>query len=179
MTDKKENQPRFRAPKLRRLRAIEELYLNGYCAQEIYTLLKTSYPVTYGTIRNDIVDLRKIWKMDTSNRDMLEGKDRYLASLRAIRRKVMDGWQEPVFGGGTKVVGRDFKQAHRLDKEIARLSGVTLASDMHSIHLSIQAAKDYVKTVMDVVMKHVEDPDIQRAIVEDLEAIGNDTEPST
>ena len=162
----------FSATRLKRLRAIEELYLNGYCAREIHRLLGEQYKVGYGTLRNDIVAIRKVWSDDTGNRDALEGKDRYLASLRSMRRRVMKGWEEPSRSGRMRIVGRDYKLAHQIDKEIARISGVRLASDEHTIHLDIEEARQYMQSVMEVVFKHVEDAAVREAIVADIEVLG-------
>lgn len=162
----------FSVSRLKRLRAIEELYLNGYCAREIHGLIGEQYGVGYGTVRNDIVAIRSVWNDDSVNRDTLEGKDRYLASLRSMRRRVMKGWQEPGKDGRMRIVGRDYKLAHSIDKEIARLSGVRLASDEHTIHLDIEAARQFMEQVMSIVFTHVADNAVRERIVADLEALG-------
>lgn len=162
---------RIQNGKLNRLRAIEELYLNGYCAREIHQLLEPTYGVTYGTIRNDIVLLRRVWKYDTSHEETVEGKERYMASLRSMRRRVMKGWREKDVTGRERIVGRDYKLAHSIDKEIAKLSGVAVASEGHSIHITIQAAREFMDRVMGVVMTHVTDAETQSAIIRDIERL--------
>lgn len=173
MTDSK---PKInhRAAKLKRLRAVEELYLNGYCAKEIHDLLLDSYGVTYGTIRNDIANVRRMWTDDLSHRDGLEGKDRYLASLRQLRRKTMQGWRETDATGRIVIKGRNYREAHNLDKEIARLSGVRLASDEHNIHVTVKAAREFIERVMEVVLEHVKDAETAESIVQALEALANE-----
>lgn len=156
----------------KRLRAVEELYLNGYCAKEIHDLIGEQFDVTYGTLRNDISAIRKMWGDDTEHRETLEGKDRYLASLRSMRRRVMSGWEEKDSTGRRKIVGRDYKLAHSIDKEIARLSGVRLANEEHTIHLTIEKARSFIDEVMSVVFKHVVDDETQHKIIADLEKLG-------
>lgn len=162
----------------RRLRSVEELYLNGYCAREITDLLDTTYGVAYGTIRNDIAAVRKWWTEDLGTRDATEGGQRYLASLRAMRRRVMDGWTETDVYGRSATKGRDYKLAHQLDKEIARLSGYRLKSDEQTIQLDVKQAQEYMTEVMAAVFKHVTDRETQDAILADLEAAGDAEEPA-
>lgn len=159
--------------KRKRLRAIEELYLAGYCAKEIFDLLGEQYDVTYGTVRNDIVNIRKMWGEDIDHQDRLEGSRRYLAALRQIRRKAMAGYQEHDAQGRVVTRGRSFKLAHEMDKEIARLSGVRLKSDEHTIHLDIEAAREYMDKVLAVVFEHVTDSATRDAIVAGIELLGN------
>lgn len=158
--------------RLQRLRAVEEMYLGGYCAIEIFELIGETYGVTRGTIRNDISAIRKIWGEDLSNRDRLEGQQRYMASLRSMRRRALKGWTEVDAQGATKIRGRDYKLAHQLDKEIARLSGVELASDTKKVHVDIQAAREFMDRVMEIIFGVVTDREQQEAIIKALEADG-------
>jgi len=172
-----EDDPLARVSKARleRLRAVEELYLNGYKAREIYNLLSSrergTYDVTYGTIRNDIVMVRKLWGHDIQNGG-LEGRERYLASLKAMRRKVMTGWLEEGPDGRKRRAGRDYRLAHQIDKEIARIEGVEIASDTHKIHLDITAARSFMDKVMEAIFEEIDDPELQARIVAKLEASG-------
>ena len=82
----------------------------------------------------------------------------------------MKGWNETGRSGQPQIRGRDFKLAHQLDKEIARLSGVRLASDERTIHVDLTRAREFMAQVMEIIFRHVSDPAIQEAIVADLEA---------
>lgn len=154
----------------KRLRAVEELYLAGYGPQEIHDLIGEAYRVTYGTVRNDIVAIRSTWTADTDARDELEGKQRYLAALRQLRRKVMSGWDED---GKTK--GRDYALAYRIDQDIARLSGVRLKSDERTLHLDIQAARGFIDRLIAVVFEVVGDEALCEQIVARLEQVAADS----
>jgi hypothetical protein len=150
------------------------MYLNGYCASEIHDLIGEQFKVTYGTVRNDIVRIRKMWKSDVDHQDELEGKNRYLASLRQIRRKALTGWTEdqPTVGGVIKRVhGRSHELAHKVDKEIAQLSGVHLASNDRTIHLSVEEARKFMGQVMEIIMRRVTDSETQDLIIKDLEEL--------
>lgn len=157
-----------------RLRAVEEMYLNGYCASEIHDLIGTQFAITYGTVRNDIVKIRKMWREDNTEQDEDTGKDRYLAALRQLRRRALSGFEEEhaTVGGVIKrTVGRDPRLAHGIDKEIAMLSGVRLASNERTIHLSIEEARKFIGKVMEIVMRRVPDAETQSLIIKDLEAL--------
>lgn len=149
-----------------RLRVVEELYISGYGPKDIHEKIKKKFPVRYGTLRNDIVDIRKAWAADLDGLNVLEGKHRYFAAMQQVRRKAMDGWEE-----GDAIKGRDYKLAHTIDQEIARLSGVRLKSDEKTIHLDIQEAKGFIEKVMEVVFEVVEDPDLCETIVKRLEEL--------
>ena len=156
-----------------RMREVEELYLNGYCAKEIHDLIGAKHDVTYGTIRNDIVAVRKMWGDDLTHQDVTEGKRRFLASLRSVRRKALTGFRENTIRGDVRIKGRDYRLAYEIDKEIARVSGVTLASDTRTLNVSIEQARAYMDEVMRVVFKHVTDPELQEAIIRDIEALSD------
>lgn len=161
------------------MREVEELYINGYCAKEIHDLIGARHDVTAGTVRNDIVAIRKMWGDDLQHQDSVEGKRRYLASLRSVRRKAMSGHKELSIRGDVRIKGRDYKLAHEIDKEIARVSGVTLASDSRTIHLSIEEARAYMDEVMRIVMLRVTDIETQQKIIADLEALDSGNQHRT
>lgn len=144
----------------KRLREVEKLYLDNYTALEIWNLLGKKHRVTYQTIRQDICDIRKAWADDNDELNQLEGSQRYLAATHHTRRLAISG-KFP-----------DLNLVHKLDKELARLSGVRLASDEQTLHVDIQKARDHMDQVLEVVFRHVEDRETQEAIVADLEKLG-------
>ena len=160
--------------KRKRIRAVEEMYINAYCAREIHDLIGDQFGVTYGTIRNDIVIVRKMWAKAKLKADPLQGGERHLAAMQNIRRRVMEG--EPIKDGDgvEHIVGRDYKTAFAIDKEIAKLSGVTLATEERTIHLRIEEARDFVAKVMGVVMSLVTDAELQNAIIKGVEALDDE-----
>ena len=137
-----------------RRRIVEGLYLDGYGAQEIHDRLPDKYKVCYGTVRIDITVVRKAWAADIDASDEFEGRHRYLASTRGLRRKADDA-------GKLELV-------HVLDKEIARLSGVSLKGDIKQVNLTVDRARDYIDEVMAVVFDVVEDEYIQDRIIAGL-----------
>lgn len=144
----------------KRLREVEQLYLDGYGPLEIWEMIGNRHRVTRETIRQDTTDIRRAWMEDLDSLTKLEGSQRYLAATRLTRRLAMSG------------DAKDLKLAHQLDKEIARLSGVKLASDEQTIHVDVQQAREHMDQVLEVVFRHVEDRAVQEAIVADLEALG-------
>ena len=169
MTDSRINEttvPDTKHLTLVRLRAIEELYLAGYGPHEIYNLLKAQYPVTYGTYRNSIVTIRKAWGADIDAQNKLEGGHRYLASLRQLRRKALVGYKEE-----DKIKGRDLRLVHQLDQEIARLAGVRLKADEHTIHVDVQAARQFMEAVMAAVFEVVKSPQMREDILARVQAL--------
>ena len=159
-----------------RLREVEELYLGGYCAKEIHDLIGERHAVTYGTIRNDICSIRKIWTDDVDKQDKFRGRQRYLAALKQVRRKVMGGWKESDgLRGHQKIRGRDYRLAHELDKEIATLSGVELSGSVRTVHLNVEVARDFMKAVMGVVFRYVTDAETRENIVNDLRKLDDES----
>jgi len=143
----------------KRLRLVEELYLAGNGPTEIHAKVFDQYPVTYQTIRNDITKVRKAWGADLDAQNRLEGRHRYLASLRQLRRKALIG--------GPK--GPDFRLVHQLDQEVARLSGVNLKVDDKTIKLDIEAARGFMEKVMAVVFEVVTDSDQREDLLDRLD----------
>lgn len=168
MTDRKKR-PAVQMRARQRLRAVEELYLAGYGPQEIHDLIGESYGVTYGTLRNDIVRIRAAWGSDIDASTEFEGRHRYLAALRQLRRKVMSGWEED-----GKKRGRDYALAYRIDQDIARLSGVRLKGDERTIHLDVQAARGFIDRLLEEVFAVVKDPALCEEIVARLERVAAD-----
>jgi len=150
-----------------RQRKVEELYLNGYKAAEIHKQLANVHPVTAATIRNDIWAVRKRWKEAVLPERSEDGREQYFASLHSVRRKALSGWQEES-PAGPKVRGRDFKLVHDIDKEIARMNGVPLKSDILNIDITVEKARDYLDAIMGIVFTHVTDKDARQSIVDDL-----------
>ena len=102
--------------------------------------------------------------MDAQNE--LEGSHRYLASLRQLRRKAITGWDE---NGKTK--GKDLRLVHQLDQEIARLAGVRLKADEHTIHVDVQAARQFMEAVMAAVFEVVKSPQMREDILARVQAL--------
>ena len=63
---------------------------------------------------------------------------------------------------------------HTLDKEIARLSGVSLKGDIKHVNLTVDRARDYIDEVMAVVFDVVEDEYIQDRIIAGLAELDGD-----
>lgn len=147
---------------IKRWKYIEAQYLNGFNATQIHAMLPKQFRVVHGTVKNDIVQIRKRWAEDASDLEKFDGRHRYLASLREIRT--------------LSIESGDIKLASQMDKDIAKLSGVRFMSDEQTVHMDIRAARDYVKNIMEIVMRHVTDPEQQQAIISDIEAL-NDAEP--
>ena len=154
---------------LKRLRIIEEMYLGGHSPKEIHSAIGDKYDVSLGTIRNNIVTIRKSWTADKDSMDTQEGSQRYIASLRQLRRKALQPWEMG------KKQGRDLRLVHQLDQEIARMSGVKLKADEKTIHLEVESAKKYIDEIMRVVFQHVLVPATRQAIIDDLEKINEPT----
>ncbi len=154
-----------------RMREVEELYLNGYSASEILTILGDRFNVVYGTIRNDIVAVRKRWRGELEPKVTDGAAERYLGGIKSLRRKALSGWKEQTFSGETRVKGRDYKLVFELDKEIARLSGVSLKSDEKALKITIEKAKAYIDDVLDVIFDIVTDQDQRQQIAERLEIL--------
>jgi hypothetical protein len=169
-SDKKAQRARYL-----RQREVEELYINGYSAAEIHTLLEDRFTVAQGTIRNDIVAIRKRWGHDIEPPEIEGAKEKYLASLKSMRRKSLRGWKEVTLSGD-RVRGRDFKLAFEIDKEIARITGVELRSDTKTVHLTMERARGYLEKALAIVWSHVGDELIREAILADLKLIDEDSE---
>ena len=153
-----------------RRRAVETEYLAGYGAAEIHDRLTPRFKVTYDTIRKDIVEVRKAWKADVDEADEFEGRHRYLASLREVREGAMKGWiEEGKFGPVLK--GVDHNLVHKIDKEIASLSGVTFAANNRTITLNMEKARGYLDLIFQIVFKHVEDEDTRKLILDEVDLI--------
>jgi len=165
--------PAKQAAKRKRLRVVEELMLNGYQTGEISDLIGSQYNVSYKTIRMDIVEINKAHRADITALTELEGRRRYLASLRQMRRKALSGWNEEDSSGVVRVRGRDFKLAHQLDQEIAKLSGVALKHDEKTINLNITAARNEMERIMAAVFSIITDPSIQDLIIKAIESLAD------
>ena len=163
--------PAEQARRRKRLRVVEELLLNGYGPSEIHDLIGEQYSVAPGTIRNDIVAVNKAHRADITSATELEGREKYLASIRVIRRKALSGWNETDAQGVVKVRGRDFKLAHQLDQEIARISGVNLKVDDRTIKINMEKARGYLDLIFQIVFKHVEDEDTRKLILDEVDLI--------
>lgn len=155
----------------KRHRVIEELMLNGYRTREIFDIVGESYGISYGTLRNDVYAINKAHRADLGQLGEQTGREKYLASIRQIRRMTLRGWDEQDAQGVIRIRGRDFKLAHQLDKEIAGLSGVVLTTNDRTLHLNMEKARGYLELIFQVVFKHVPDQDIQKLILDDLEQI--------
>lgn len=151
--------------KLKRLRAIEELYYQGHTPQQIHTLLRDLYPVTRATIRNDLVAIRK-QHAELLLEQQPEIREQYFGRLHQIRRMVLKGWKDP----DGKIRGRDFKLAHELDKEIARLLGLRLESDTQRLTVTMEAARSYVEHICDLIVQNVRDPEDRARLLAAIEA---------
>jgi hypothetical protein len=152
----------------RRLQAVEEMLYGGYRPQQIHILLKERFPVTRGTIRNDIVEIRKNQKEVTTEASV-EVKDEFIGRLHAIRRAAMKGWRDP----DGRVKGRDFRLAHDIDKTIASVLGLKLASDNPRITITMEAAQSYIEHVMDIIAQNVRDPDDRARVLAAIESEAN------
>ena len=143
----------------KRRRLIEKLYLDGYGPLEIADRLPKQHRVQYGTVRKDIVEIRKAWVADIDAMDEFEGRHRYLARTRDLRRKA-DRMEK-------------LELAHTLDKEIARLSGVNLKADDLTWQITLTAAVARIDDVMTAVFSVVTDHDTQEQIIDAIEAIAD------
>jgi len=152
-----------------RLRVIEELMLNGYRTREIFDMVGERYNICFGTVRNDIVKIHKSHKEEHNDLTELQGREVYLASLRQLRRKALTGWTEADNVGTQRIKGRDFKLAHSLDKEIAKISGVDLKGE--TLELTLGKARDLMDRAMIVVFNHVKDDLVRKRIVDELTQI--------
>jgi len=168
--------PAIRTSTRARLRLVEELVLSGYRAKEIHEKLSENISVTYGTIRNDIVRLRKQHRKDLDEKTELVGRDEYNARLKTLRRKALTGWVEVDHVGSTKIKGRDLKLVHELDKELARFSGVDLKQDTQNVVMTVEKVRGYLDRIMGVVFVHVTDTQLREAIIGDLARIETDAE---
>jgi len=157
-----------------RLREVEELYLNFYCAKEIHDILGEKWDVTHGTIKNDIVTIRKWHKAAVEEKDVDSGRQGYVARLKSIRRRAATGFKEPTgIKGDVRIKGRDMRLVHDIDKEIARMEGVELKSDSRTIHVDLEKARNFIKEIMEIVMRRVIDREIQIAIIDDIEKLAD------
>lgn len=151
-------------PVVKRRRAVAEFMLNGYGPREIHNLIKIAHNCKYNTVRSDVVSIRKEWGHDASQVNKIEGRGAYLASLRQLRRKAVTGRDNE-----DHYIGINLELAHKLDKEIARLSGVKLKTDETVIRLDILEARDFIGDLLDIVFELVPDQKICEAIVKKLE----------
>lgn len=151
-----------------RRRIIEKFYLAGYGPLEIHDKLETPYRVTYGTVRKDIVEIRDAWKSDVDEADEFEGRHRYLASLREVRDKAITGWEEEG-KFGPMIKGIDLALVHKIDRDIAQLSGVDLKINERTININLQAAITHMEVVLSAVFSVIPDQSIQGQIIEAIE----------
>lgn len=151
----------------KRLRVVEELYLNGYGAQEIHDLIGNQYDVTYGTVRNDIVKVRKAHRDAIDESTQLSAMETYRASLLQIRRKSLSGWEEIGADGVTRIRGRDFRVALKCDEELALLGGVNLRDKTRRVEVDVEAVQAHTGGVMEIVFACIEDEDIDRGDLKD------------
>ena len=163
--------PAVSVAKRKRLRAVEELMISGLGATEIHEILEPRFSVTYGTIRNDIVTVRKVHRSDFDSMTELRGREDYLAAVRQVRRKAITGWTETDAQGATRIKGRDYRLVHNIDKEIASLAGVRLTAGDKTITLNMERAREYLQVIFNIVFKHVVDEDTRKLILTDIELI--------
>jgi hypothetical protein len=138
-----------------------------FTAAEIHEKLKKEAedagrkPVIYGTIKNDIVAVRKRWKADLAELDKLEGEERYLSATADLRRLALDE-------GSAK----GLKIAMTANQEIARLSGVDLKIDDNTVRvIDVEQAKEYIDKILNVVWDEVTDTDAQLRIQAGIDAL--------
>ena len=82
----------------------------------------------------------------------------------------MKGWiEEGKFGPVLK--GVDHNLVHKIDKEIASLSGVTFAANNRTITLNMEKARGYLDLIFQIVFKHVEDEDTRKLILDEVDLI--------
>jgi len=159
--------------KRQRLRLIEGFLLDGYGAQEITDMLPKGHGAAYGTIRNNIVEVRESWAADVDARDELEGRHRYLSALRQVRKRALEGWEEEG-KFGIVVKGVDLGLVHTVDKEVARFSGVNLKIDDRTINLNLKAAVAHMEDILKAIFSVIQDPDQQDRVIEAIDAIADE-----
>ncbi len=147
--------------RLKRLRAVEELYLQGYKPQEVFDQIGKDHRVVIGTIRNDFQDIRDIWGQDLKKLFSLQGGEMYLASIQQVRRLAL--------------ADKEYGVVLKIDQEIAKMAGVASLVDPKKIHLTVDAARGYIDNVMEVIMANVIDSTIRQSIIEGIAAL--DDEP--
>ncbi len=113
-----------RFTKKRRLQIVERMYLLGQGPKAIHQGLVAKFNVTYGTIRNDITEIRKTWKErweDLEKFGTFNGE--YYARAMDLYKKAVDG--------------NDFRCAYGILKDVALLRGV----DLRTATIPIDASK--------------------------------------
>jgi hypothetical protein len=113
-----------RFTKRRRLQIIERMYLLGQGPKQIHESLQSKFTVSYPTIRNDIVEIRKAWTKrfgDLEEFGNFSGE--YLARAMDIYKKAMDQ--------------NDFRCAYGILKDLSLLLGV----DLRQATIPIDATK--------------------------------------
>ena len=130
--------------------------IDGCQTGEIFDRLGEKHRVAYATIRKDVVEIGKAHRADIDRATELEGRCRYLASVRSLRIKALDA-------GNLKLV-------HTLNQEIARIFGVNLKVDDKSLNLSVEKAKEGREKAMMAVFSVVTDSSTQEEIIKALEA---------
>jgi hypothetical protein len=142
-----------------RRREVEDLYLNGYRPQEIHAMLLPRHGVAAGTIRNDIVAIRKLWT-EIIIEEEPSVRETYVGKLYAVRRYAM---REGV---------RDYRLAYEIDRQIARVLGLKLTADSQQITITVEEARTYVAHICDLVAQHVRHADDRAALLAAIEAEG-------
>lgn len=160
----------------KRLRLIEEMILDGRKTGEIFDLVGEKYGITYGTLRNDIVDINKAHKEDIDKATEFKGRSEYLARTRLLRRKAMAGIPElDAQGQATgKIKDRNLALVAEMDRAIARLHGVDLKSDSAILQVNLTTARNEMDRVMMAVFSVITDEDTQDLIIKAIESLADE-----
>ena len=166
--------PATEMKRIKRLLAIEKLYLSNFGPLKIHQMLcqgkDAPFDVAYGTIRQDIVDIKKAHADDYSEMNKLEGHQKLLAQKSDLRDKAVDGWDEEGKFGLVKK-GVELALAAKLDEDIAKMTGVEIVKAGVNLNLTIEAAQDYMGNVMAAIYSVVTDTEMREQIVEAITAL--------
>ena len=145
---------------------IEGLMLRGLRTSRIHDLLCEDYPdlgeVTYGTLRNDIVEINKAHRGRMEDATELKGRDQFLARSLLARDMAIDKG--------------DVGTLHKINKDIAGLSGVTLSINDRKLTLNLEQARGYLESIFKVVFTYVTEEKTRKLIMQDVEMIEADLE---
>lgn len=148
--------------RLKRLRAVEELYLQGYKPQEVFDKIGKEHRVVIGTIRNDFQDIRDIWGQDLQALFKFKGGELYLASCQQVR--------------GLALADNNLELVHKIDQSIAKMTGVKSLIDQKHVQFTFEKVQGYTDKLMLGIMEIVDEPAKQKAIAEFVAAMADETE---
>ena len=135
--------------------------LRGFKTKRIHDILCEDYPdlpkVTYGTLRNDIVDINNDHRERLEQATKLMAEEKLLARLTDLYNKAY--------------AQEDYNLCLKISKDMAGLSGVTLTINDRKVTLTIETARKYMQEFAVITFEEVQDEDTRQRIMGRVELL--------